>query len=155
MNFAFTHNIDAFIGAAVASDDVSVVAGSGSNNALVTGLAIDRGALSWPLSASFLVRYKATLGAGNTIALAASIETAADSAFATATTVLATFASVVVDTGQAGGSVQRGVVRFPVDFAGALEFVRLKFTPNLSAANTDTADLSSVAVLAGQDFLPA
>lgn len=155
MNFAMTHNIDAFIGAAVASDDVSVTAGGSGNDTLVTGLAIDRAAESYPLSASFVIRYKAALGAGNTISLSASVETAADSAFATGTTVLATFANAVVDTGATGGSTQRGVVRFPVDFAGALEFVRLKFTPTLSAANTDTADLSAIAVLGGQDFLPA
>jgi hypothetical protein len=149
------HNIDAFIGVADASDDASAVAGGAGNNTLVTGLALDRAVLSYPLSASFAVRYKAALGAGNTISLSASVETAADSAFATGTTVLATFPVAVVDTGAAGGSTQRGVVRFPVDLAGSQEFVRVKFTPVLSAANTDTAELAAIAILGGQDFLPA
>lgn len=154
MIFAMAHNIDAFIGAADASDSASATAGGTGDATLVTGLAIDRVALGSPLSASFLVRYKAALAAAATLSLSYSVETAIDSAF-TAPVVLATGASSVVDTGASGGSTQRGVVRIPVDFAGALQYVRLKFTPDLSAANTDTAELSAVAVLGGQDFLPA
>ncbi|HTV07798.1 MAG TPA: hypothetical protein VMD97_01980 [Candidatus Aquilonibacter sp.] len=154
-NFAMTHNIDAFIGAAAASDDVSLTAGGAGDNTEVNGLAIDRAALSYPLSASFIAHYKAVLGAGNTISLSAVVQTADDSGFTENVNTLATFAKAVVDTGAAGGSTQRGVVRFPVDFAGAQEFVRIQFTPDLSAANTDTADVSVVAVLGGQDYLPA
>ena len=154
MNFAFDHNVDAFIGAATALDSTSATAGGAGDATLATGLAIDRAALGYPLSASFAVRYKAILAAAATLSLAASVETAVDAAF-TAPVVLSTFAAAVVDTGGAGGTTQRGVVRFPVDFAGALEFVRIKLTPDLSAANTDTAELSAVAILGGQDFLPA
>ena len=154
MNFAMAHNIDAYIGAAPAADSASLTAGGTGDNTLVTGLAIDRFAQGYPLSASFVLRYKAVLAAAATISLAYSIETAVDSAF-TAPVVLQTAASAVVDTGAAGGSTQRGVFRIPVNLEGALQYVRLKFTPDLSAANTDTAEVSAVAVLGGQDRLPA
>lgn len=148
------HNIDAFIGAAPASDSASLTAGGTGDNTLVTGLAIDRFAKGNPLSVSFIARYKAILAAAATLSLAYSVETASDSGF-TSPTVLQAGASAVVDTGATGGSTQRGMFRVPVDLAGALQYVRIKFTPDLSAANTDTAELSWVAVLGGQDFLPA
>lgn len=154
MNFAMAHNIDAFIGAASALDSTSATAGGSGDATLAVGLAIDRLAIGSPLSASFVARYKAVLGAGHTISLAALIETASDANF-TAPTTLATIPSAVVDTGGGGGTTQRGVVRFPVDLAGAQEFVRISLTPDLSAANTDTCELSCVAVLGGQDNLPA
>lgn len=155
MNFAMAHNIDAFIGVAPAADNVPVTAGGAGNATLVVGLVIDRSVKSYPLSASFAFRYKAVLAAAATISISASVETAADSAFATGTTVLATLANTVIDTGATGGSTQRGILRFPVDFAGAQQYVRVKFTPTLSAANTDTAELAVVAILGGQDCLPA
>jgi hypothetical protein len=154
--FAQAHNIDAFIGAASASDSVSLTAGGTGDNTQVNGLAIDRTTvLGSPLSASFIARYKATLGQGNTLSLSATVQTADDSGFTTNVNTLATFTKTVVDTGGTGGSVQRGVFRLPVDFAGAQQFVRVQFTPDLSAANTDTAELSLTAVLGGQDNLPA
>lgn len=154
MTFAMAHNIDAFIGAAPASDSASATAGGTGDNTLVTGLAIDRFAKSNPLSVSFVARYKAVLAAAATLSLGWSVETAIDSAF-TAPVVLATGASAVIDTGASGGSTQRGVFRIPCDLAGALQYVRLKFTPDLSASGTDTAEISVVAVLGGQDYLPA
>ena len=154
MNFAMAHNIDAFIGAAPASDNVAVTAGGSGDNTLVTGLVIDRVALGSPLSASYAVRYKAVLAAAATLSLAYSVETDDNSGFSSPT-VLQSATSAVVDTGATGGSTQRGIYRIPVDFAGAEQYVRFKFTPDLSAANTDTAELSVVAVLGGQDNLPA
>ncbi len=154
MTFAMAHNIDAFIGAASALDNVAVTAGGTGDATLATGLAIDRNALGSPLSASFAVRYKAALAAAATLSLSASVETDDNSGFSSPT-VLATFSSAVVDTGATGGSTQRGVVRFPVDFAGAEQYVRLKVTPDLSAGSVDTAELSAVAILGGQDNLAA
>lgn len=155
MNFAAAHNIDAFIGAATASDSATLTAGGTGDNTQVNGLVLDRNALGSPLSASFLARYKAVLGQANTLSLSATVQTADDSGISTNVNTLATFTKAVVDTGGTGGSTQRGVVRFPVDFAGAQQYVRIQFTPDLSAANTDTAEVSVVAVLGGQDFLPA
>lgn len=154
MTFAMAHNIDAFIGAAPASDNATLTAGGTGDNTLVTGLAIDRVALGSPLSASFAVRYKAVLAAAATLSLAYLVETDDNSGFSSPT-VLQSGTSAVVDTGAGGGSTQRGVYRIPVDFAGAEQYVRIKFTPDLSAANTDTAEISVVAILGGQDNLPA
>jgi hypothetical protein len=154
MNFSMAHNIDAYIGAATASDNAALTAGGTGDNTLVTGLVIDRVALGSPLSASFVARYKAVLAAAATLSLAYSIETDDNSGFSSPT-VLQSATTAVIDTGAGGGSTQRGVYRIPVDFAGAEQYVRIKFTPDLSAANTDTAEVSIVAVLGGQDFLPA
>ncbi len=154
MTFAMAHNIDAFIGVVDATDDISDLAGGAGDAVLVTGIAIDRFATGWPLSASFVIRYKAALSAAATLSISSSVETAIDAAF-TVPVVLQTTAFAVADTGAAGGSTQRGVFRIPCDFAGALQFVRLKFTPDLSASSTDIAELAVIAILGGQDYLPA
>lgn len=154
MSFATRHNINAYIGVAPASDSAAATAGGTGDATLVTGLVIDRSAFNSPQSVAFLIRYKAVLAQAATVSYAYSIETAVDSAF-TVPVVLQSATSAVVDTGATGGSTQRGVFRIAADLAGALQFIRLKFTPDLSAANTDTLESSAVAVLGGGAYLPA
>lgn len=154
MGFASNHDINSYIGAAPASDNATATAGGSGDNTLVTGLAIDRFALGLPLSAAFLLRYKAVLAAAATLSMAYSIETDDASNFPAAV-VLQSATTAVIDTGGTGGTTQRGIFRIPVDLAGAKQYIRLKFTPDLSAANTDTFEGSAIAVLGGQENLPA
>lgn len=154
MSFARNHDINSFIGAVPAADSATATAGGTGDNTQVTGLVIDRFAQGLPLSAAILIRYKAVLAAAATLSIAYSIETDDASNFPAAV-VLQSATTAVVDTGAGGGSTQRGVFRIPVDLAGAKQYIRLKYTPDLSAANTDTFEGSAIAVLGGQENLPA
>jgi hypothetical protein len=63
-------------------------------------------------------------------------------------------AAGVVDTGGSGGSTQRGVVAFSCDIKRGQRYVRFDFTPQLSAANTDTFSIIAAGVLSGFSELP-
>ncbi len=57
-------------------------------------------------------------------------------------------------TGPSGGAAQRATKEIDVDLSGFNRYVRVKFTPDMSATGTDTAELAAVAILAGQAELP-
>jgi len=59
-----------------------------------------------------------------------------------------------VATGPSGGGTVTGTFEVDLSLAGAGRYVRAKFTPDMSAADTDTAALSAVMVLGGSDRLP-
>lgn len=65
------------------------------------------------------------------------------------------FAAEVVATGGSGGSTVTGTFEFDVDLGGAREFVRAQLTPDLSAANTDTAAWSVSYVFFGDQRQPS
>ncbi len=158
-----------------ATAHVSATAGGAGNNVAVTGLTIDRNTLqpygaaaavanAMPVGAVFLVNYEAALGAGNTLSVnAVKIEHSADgSTWSTYVAQTAVVANInadwplagVVDTGATGGSTQRGVVAFGTNLQGAMRYVRFDFTPDLSAASTDTANIAVCAVLSGYGEVP-
>ena len=57
-------------------------------------------------------------------------------------------------TGDTGGSTEAGVGVVGADLRSARRYVRVVATPDLSAADTDTASIDAVAVLYGADELP-
>lgn len=159
-----------------ASAHVSVTAGGAGDNTQLTGLTIDRDALTpygagqtvshaMPAGAVFLVQYDAALGGGNTLTLKnALVEHSADGtnwttlydqSGATAPVPPTWPAAGVVDTGATGGSDQKGCVAFGTPLDGAQRYVRFSITPDLSAAGTDTANLAVAAVLSGYGEVPA
>lgn len=156
MGFYQDHDLGNRIDLAYGSDSVAVTAGGAGDAVQVTSQSFDRFAVNEPLSMVAAIRYKAVLAAAATLSLAYVVEHSDDNAtFVTLTAATgSTGASAVVATGPAGGGTVRGVVQIPLDLAGAKEYVRLKFTPDLSAANTDTAEISALFVLGGQRILP-
>jgi hypothetical protein len=50
------------------------------------------------------------------------------------------------------GSTLRGVQKYAVDLAGCKRYIRLKYTPDLSAGNTDTAECAAGFVFGGTDI---
>ena len=132
-----------------------LVAGGAGNNAAVTGLVIDRFAFgSLPLCADLVLGFDASLAAGDTLSLkAVSLQTSTDGVNFSA---YASFADPgVVATGPAGGGAVQGQVRFGVNLSSANRYLRLAFTPVLSAAANDTARLAALLILAGFDTWPA
>lgn len=147
-------NIGAAIAIARATANSTATAGGSGDNTAVTGVIIDRQAFRWPKSGVFAVPFTTTLAAGATLSLAMTVQDG-DAANLSDAATFATRANAVVATGPSGGGTVTGVVEFDVNLVGAKRYIRLNFTPDLSAANTDTGAFSGVAVLGGMDRLPA
>ncbi|TMI98481.1 MAG: hypothetical protein E6G97_25930 [Alphaproteobacteria bacterium] len=140
------------IGAAI----TSLTAGGGGDNTAVVGLTIDRAALGLPLCAQLTIAWEAVLAAAATLTLKnVLIEQSADGTNWDATAYKTFTDPGVVATGPGGGGTVRGATEFSVDLQSAKQFVRVKHTPDLSAANTDTAKTSPVWNFAGFDRLPS
>lgn len=148
------HNIAAYLSVRIAAAFAAIVAGSAADNAAVNGLALDRVALKLPHSIEISVPFSATLAANATLTLKwVKLQHSDDGA---AWSDFASFADPgVVATGPAGGGTVHGQVNFPAGIGGTRQYLRVVFTPDLSAANTDSVVIGAVAVLAGFDRLPA
>lgn len=146
-------NIGSKIAVVRGAANTAATAGGSGDNTAVTGAIIDRAALGWPQSCVVAVPFTATLAAAATLSVAVTLQSGEAANLSDA----ASFAtrSGVVATGPAGGGTVTGTVELDVNLSGAGRYVRANFTPDLSAANTDTAALSEVIVFGGQIRLPA
>lgn len=151
------HNVAAFLKAALASAFTSLTAAGTGDNTAVTGATVDRhhpstGSLAG--SAQFVIAWSAVLAATKTLSLkAVKIEHSADGTNWSDYTTAADIG--VVATGPTGGGTVSGVSTLPIDLSSAKQFVRIDFTPDLSATGTDTANAVATATLSGFDRLPA
>ncbi|WP_028029896.1 hypothetical protein [Gemmobacter nectariphilus] len=141
------------IAARRASANAAATAGSTGDNTEVVGVILDRAAMGWPQSCQVVIPFTATLAASATLTIAWDIDTG-DASNLSGSEVLEAATAVTVATGPSGGGTVTGELTANVSLAGAGRYLRLNFTPNLSAANTDTAALSSVIVFGGMDRLP-
>jgi hypothetical protein len=131
-----------YVGAAVA-----VTAGGAGDATVATSTVIDLTALPDRFEAiAFPIVATTTLAATRSLAVVAKIETSADNATWTDLTAPAT-ALTLAST--AGGTVNGGAV-VDASLEYALRYVRLSITPDLSAANTDTASILRTAILSGR-----
>jgi hypothetical protein len=105
-------------------------------------------------SMKVIVSYTATLAAGATLTFAGNMQDATDGSGTGAADYGDAVTATVVATGGTGGSTETGTFELDVDLAGAREFVRAQITPNLSAANTDTAAWSVTYVFFGDQRHP-
>ena len=156
MSFPQSHNIGGYIAAGHGSDNVAVTAAGAGDNTLVTGTILDRNANAGALSAAVLIFWKAVLAAAETLTIkSVTVEHGNDAGLSDAA-VLATLedaTGTVVATGPGGGGTLRGVRKYNVDLAGAKRYIRVKFTPDLSASATDTAGLAAGVVFGGLETL--
>lgn len=133
---------------AASCNGISITAGGTGDNTALTGASIDR--LGYG-SASFVIAYKTTLAASETLSFAAEYQLSSDgSSWDTAVSLQG---ATVARTGAV--TAGHGVVKFDVNLEGAKRYVRFNFTPNLSASGTDTAVVYGTAILGGADLLPA
>jgi hypothetical protein len=147
-------NIGDKVAVARAAANLAITAGAGQDGQAQTGVIIDRAAFGWAQSAVFAIPYTTTLAATETLSVAMTVQDGENNALSDAGT-FATRANAVVATGPSGGATVTGVVELNVNLSGAKRYVRLNYTPDLSASGTDTAALSGVAVLGGAIRLPA
>lgn len=136
-----------------ATANVAATAGGSGDGSEEAGVIIDRAALGHPQSAVIAIPFTATLAADKTLGVSWKLETGADSGLSDAKE-LSSAATAVVATGPAGGGTLTGTIEANVPLMGAGRYVRLKFTPDLSALTVDTAELSAVFAFGGADRLP-
>jgi hypothetical protein len=131
-----------------------LTAGGAGDNTQITGVILDRAALGWP--ESMVLHYAATavLGAGATLSLTREVLTSNAANMAGAQTLSAQTAAVVA-TGGAGGSTEHVDIEQNISLAGAGRYIQVNPTPDLSAANTDVAQIAVTIAFGGQNRLPA
>jgi hypothetical protein len=133
---------------AASCNGISITAGGTGDDTALTGATIDR--LGYG-SVEFVIAYKTSLAASETLSFAAEYQLSSDgSSWDTAVSLQA---ATVARTGAVTNG--QGVVKFDVNLEGLKRYIRFNFTPNLSRANTDTAVVYGTAILGGADLLPA
>lgn len=156
MQRAMAENLGAYFAAAKAGvtnnsgAPIAITAGGTGDNTAVTGFTIDRQDYD---SLSFLIVWLAALGATETLDLN-DVEYQESDDGSNWDTAVALQADSEIGVGAAGGSNESGVVKIDLALRGKKRYIRLNFTPDLSASSTDTAVLAAVAVLGGDRVLP-
>lgn len=149
------HDIGAYITTRAGGGGRLVAAGTGDNTAVV-GPYVARPGMA--LSAKLVITARAVLAAAATLTVD---DVLIEHASAVGGTGNASFravnntASTLTLTGGSGGTTELGVLEIDVDLAGGMEFLRATYTPDLSAANTDTAEVTATWIFGGQSSLPA
>jgi hypothetical protein len=121
----------------------AVAGGAGDDTAVVNAAGIDTKNYS---SALVVVNGTTTLGDADTLNLTVAT-TECDTLGGTYTAKETLSDDAVIATGDTGGSTEAGSVGYVIDLDDYERYVKFSFTPDLSAANTDTADLSYSVIL--------
>lgn len=116
-------------------------AGGTGDNTEVDGVYADRmdSASGLALSAKLVISYRAVLAQAATLSITANIQDNTVNSGGSPVDYGPAFAKTVVATGGTGGSTEVGTIELDFDLASAERYVRSQITPDLSAANTDTA----------------
>lgn len=147
-------NLRRFFATVFALQSTSVTAGGTGDATEITGATINLASQSRRVaSVDFEIPVRAVLAAAATCTVVGKIETSPDG---TNWTALATNATLLTLTGGSGGTTETGVARIGCDLLqNNYAYVRVKVTPDCSAANTDTAVVGAgVAILASSDQQP-
>lgn len=156
MSWGMNKDFGAYMKPVRAGAEVDVTAGGSGDATEVNGAWIDTKGFE---SLEAILSYTATLAATETMTLAANIQDADTIAGANAADVstqyLSALSATTVATGDSGGSTETGIYSVGVDLTMLRRFVRIQWTPNLSASGTDTAKIGSLYVLGGAKYPPA
>lgn len=155
MNRVIQTDINSVISPALASAVTSVTAGGTGDNTAITGVTIDRQAYgAVPLSASLALLSEAVLAATNTISWkSVKIQDSADGS--TWADYLTYTDPGVVATGPTGGGTVRTATKLAANLSSARRYIRAVATPDMSAANTDTAKVAAMFIFGGFEAIPA
>lgn len=133
-----------------------LLAGGTGDATKITGASIDRagaGNAQMYQSAVVTLAAHAVLGASANLQCALEYQTSADASSWDTAVVMYAATAILTDGGS--GGAQTGQKQVGLDLSGLKRYVRFNPTPDLSAANTDTAEVAVVAVLGGGNALPA
>lgn len=145
MNKALFHDSFAALRAKFCAAETDVTAGGTGDNTEVSTAYLD---VTEYNSVTFLLPFTATLGDGESLAISGNLQDAS----AIGGTGVGDFGDAIAATTvitNSGGGTETGVAVAEFDVSQTRGYVRFQFTPNLSAANTDTAKIGCVAVLGG------
>lgn len=139
---------------------ISATAGGAGDATEVDGITIDldAGTRGRRFNAVvFVLLASATLTQDATLTLTANLQDAEDDGAGNPTDWqdITTPAVVLTLTGAAGGSTEDRAAKVGFDLRHCRRYIRLQATPDLSAANTDTAAINAAAILANPDVAPA
>lgn len=151
MSLANCYNVGALIKPIYAAGPTNLTAAGSGDNTLVNGSTIDLTANGYPLSASAAFTWKAVLTSAQTLSLSYAVQHSTDSS---TWTNLSAAANGVISTGGSGGTTNTGCTELEVNLAGAHQYVRVAYTPDLSHTGTDTANVMATLILGGQPTLP-
>jgi hypothetical protein len=151
MSLAARKNIGTLLMAAYASAVYSMVAADGTNdNVEATGGVLDRSAFGMPLSCSVIYSILASVATAKTFSLAYKVQSGSKSDGSDMADYAAVASAVILNAGAA----QTTIVKQDVDLSGAGRYIRIKFTPDLSATSVDTAVVAPFIVFGGMAELP-
>lgn len=151
MNAAAMHDPASALAAAYAAANTAVTAGGSGDATEVDGAWIDVGDAE---GISFLIGFTTTIQEAETLTIAANAQDADDSSGTNAADFGTAITATTVATGPSGDGTVTGVAIATFNARAAREYMRIQFTPNLSASGTDTAAISCVAILGGAKVLP-
>jgi len=152
MSWGKTKDAGAWFKALFAKAETDVTAGGSGDNSEVTCAWIDRKGFQ---SLEALIAYTATLAGDATLSFKANLQHSDEANGSNPEDFGAAYPVTVQATGDSGGSTETGVLQLGFDLTMAKRYVCLQFTPDLSAANTDTAKVTPVYVLGGSVAAPA
>lgn len=151
-------NGGAYCRSAFGAINKTLTAGGAGDNAEVNGELVDRkhpteGGLA--MSAKLLIPFTAALAGAATLKFAVQMQSGDESDGSDLADYGDAVTATVVATGESGGSTEVGVAEVDVDLSGAKRHFRAQVTPDLSAANTDTAEWGAAVILFGDSRQPA
>lgn len=133
----------------------TLTAGGGGDATEVDGEWLDRKGYSW---AKVIIWHRATFSGpagAQTLSLAANLQSATSNAGAGAADFGDPMTVAVVNTSESGGSTELACTELHFDLTMAERYIRAQFTPDLSAAGTDTATVGCIILLGGYIEGPA
>lgn len=156
------HDIGSQITVKRAAANTSVTAGSSTtDNVEVNGVYIDRLSNEVFLSGKVAISVSSSLGAGNTISVTSNVQHSsvsssgwADYAYAQQGSTTVAYSETFGSTSSTAGQSISDVAEYDVDLGAAKRYIRVQFTPNMSASSAETATLAAMMVLGGGDFRP-
>lgn len=137
----------------------AIVAGAGSDNVAANGLSIDQTAQVKAETLAILLGWEATLANGATLTVTWKLQDSADNS-SWADIVVPPVGNPIDVSGTmlftaTSATTFRGVIQAECPLEYCRRYVRITYTADLSAANTDTASFSGIALFGGVSRLSA
>lgn len=156
MSWGQTKDLGAYIKPIRASAEVDGTAAGTGDNTEVSSAWIDTKGFD---GLEFVLSFTAALQATQTLAVIANVQDADEidgtGAADVSTAFLSALSSTVLATGDTGGSTETGEFQIGIDLTMCKRYVRVQWTPDLSATGTDTFKIGSMYLLTGAKYPPA
>lgn len=147
-------DLAAEIHAVFSAASASATAAGAGDNTPVVGAVIDLNSLPTRFeSLVYVLTATAALTEDKTLTVTAKVETSDNSNMSDDMDVIP-LDTVIVLTGGDSGTTEYGTAKLGISTEYLRRYVRLTFTPDLSASGTDTANVQSVAIFSGAAKLP-